>query len=164
MNQKKLYIDAQKSCGLKVGDYVRLKQSLTAEDFEMWAQEMYCGTDIKFPVGKTGQIVNILCDRIQVDFNGEVWGLPYFVLEKVDAPRHVHLDAFEKILGRNSDLSFWYPDIFLRINRATGDLYCAGGVYSRYVKYEGNEKYAGTKEKLPDEIILDVKDCSAVMD
>lgn len=83
----RVYQDAQKSCGLKVGDYVRVTRK--AEDYEAGWSACWNGKFMDKTIGMVGRIDALNLASIKVVFDKSIndwWDYPYFVLEKVPAP------------------------------------------------------------------------------
>lgn len=139
---KKVYLDAQAACGLKVGDYVMVTRK--AYDYEAgwdndWADSM------DKTVGVVGKVVDVSSAGIQVSFASpvnECWYFPYFALEKTDKPEH-KFKPFDRVLVKNCAESSWKPNFFL-CSREFGGYQCAYGVWEQCIPYEGNEHLAGT--------------------
>lgn len=154
--QQRIYEDAQKASGLKVGDWVKITRE--AEDYE-------CGWGMQWRapiihIGKIGRI-NLIGGKegIRVNLENENVGhyFPYFVLEKVSAPKPENKEhefkPFDKVLVRNSKGEVWKPDIFLYIHKEMildNEYRCAGGLWEKCIPYEGNEHLVGTTD-MPEE-------------
>ena len=78
-----VYLDAQKGCGLKIGDWVKVLRRGKSEEGgwpNCWTGKM------NTYIGKIGKVVSILDCGIGVDFKDTAccWNFPYFVLQKVN--------------------------------------------------------------------------------
>lgn len=145
---KRVYRDAQAACGLKVGDWVKVARA--SDDFE-------CGWGMRWDsykammVGKIGNIIKIGEDTIHVSFgeDGENY-FPYFVLEKVEKPKH-EFKPFDKVLVRDNLKENWRCNIYSHKDNA--NLYhCTGksNWWQYCIPYEGNEHLLGTTD-MPEE-------------
>lgn len=138
---KKVYLDAQAACGLKVGDYVRLIRQ-PEDDEAGWDNDSPLPTHI----GETGRITDIDSYGIFVSFQGEEWTYPYFVLEKVEKPTR-EFKPFDKVLTRNSNEGLWIASYFSNYIDGTCYRYQAvSGCWKQCIPYEGNEDLVGTSK------------------
>lgn len=140
---KQVYLLAQKHCGLKVGDYVKVTRK--AEDYESgWAFEWL--NDADKTIGIVGKICEIHPVGIEVSFTDQnlanCW-YPYFVLEKVEKLTH-EFKPFDRVLAMISGI--WQPNIFL-YKRDSGLYQCAYGDWETMIPYKGNEHLVGTTDK-----------------
>lgn len=144
--QLKVYLDAQKACGLHVGDWVRVTRK--AENCEcgwasMWSIRM------NQTINSIGKIEAITANGIRVVFDesrNNVWNYPYFVLEKVDMPECA-FKPFDRVLVRDKAGEAWRPDIFSMYYANMRFPYrCISYCYAYCISYEGNEHLAGTTE------------------
>lgn len=82
---RKAYLAGHKACGLKVGDYVKVTRK--AEDYEVGWNSFWLGEMDSL----VGHIYTILHDEGEEGFGIKVHStnyiLPWFVLEKVTAPK-----------------------------------------------------------------------------
>lgn len=143
--QEQVYLDAQKACGLKVGDYVRVTRK--AYDCEAgWDNGWADGMDKT--VGMVGNVLAVSSDGIQISFassrNGR-WYFPYFVLEKVEKPE-CEFKPFDRVLVRDGAGYVWRPDIFSMYRDGSFPYYCMSHRYAYCIHYEGNEHLAGTTD------------------
>lgn len=139
---QKVYQDAQAAYGLKVDDYVKVIRN-TIPGEAGWGNDIIAF--VSAPVGQCGHVINILKDRIQVNIRGEVWGLPYFVLEKVEKPAY-EFKPYDHVLVRDRDDDCWWPDIFLHKSPDNEQFSrCTRGSWMQCIPYKGNEHLVGTR-------------------
>lgn len=146
MNNKtmeKVYMDAQKACGLKVGDWVKITRK--AEDYEAgWNNTWDCTMDEY--ANQVGQIMDINDEGIEVQFIACWDSFPYFVLEKVEKSKH-EFKPFEQVLVRDMDNEIWQGNIVSYIDY-DGDPVCIVDDYwKQVIPYKGNEHLVGTTEE-----------------
>lgn len=139
---EKVYLDAQTACGLQVGDYVKILCKVESNQFgwqNVWRSEKDAC------VGKIGKIDGINVNGIVVRFgkdDDDGFYFPYFVLEKVEKPKH-EFKPFDKVLVRDCSDEEWRCNIFSHIH--AGDFLCVGnGCWNHCIPYEGNEHLVGT--------------------
>lgn len=156
--EKLSYAEAQEASGLKVGD--RVKVTRKAKQLENgwennWDDPMSKNLDkigiIKDIDSYRGIEVLILDGENKGYYKGYYY--PYFILEKVSAPKPENKEhefkPFDKVLVRNSKGEVWKPDIFLYIHKEMildNEYRCAGGLWEKCIPYEGNEHLVGTTD------------------
>lgn len=140
----RVYQDAQKSCGLKVGDWVKVVDKLE-EDNPMWRS--WCGRNMNSTVGRVGEIKDISPTGIEVYFGDCQFFYPYFVLEKVDKPAH-EFKVYERVLIRKNTLVEWRPAFFSCQHDCEFPYQVIGDNdwYKQCIPYEGNEHLCGKKD------------------
>lgn len=106
----KVYQLAQKHCGLKVGDWVKILREPKKYEAGWKSINTF---DISDMTGKTFQIEGIYSVGISVkiDNSNFVAYFPYFVLEKVEKPAH-EFKSFDKVLVRNNNADRWTTSLF----------------------------------------------------
>lgn len=148
---ERVYRDAQKSSGLKLGDYVRIV------DADLYANSGWGGIwnhQKQATIGRVGEIWSITDNNIVVLFHDMpiAYDYPYFMLQKVEKPEY-HFKPFDRVLVRNREDDPWEPDIF-RFYGSKGGLlddpdmpfYCMADCWGQCIPYEGNEHLVGTTD------------------
>lgn len=144
---KKVYLDAQSACDLKVGDYVKVLRKIDNNE-EAWNDHWrFYGGDV---VGMIGAILHIDKDGIGIKFDAShgTCYFPYFVLEKVEKPQH-EFKPFDKVLVRQEEKDIWLCEFFSFFDKDApgGNVYiCIGGTYRYCIPYEDNEHLIGTTD------------------
>lgn len=138
----RVYLDAQKACGLQVGDYVKITRKAASREsgwYAMWTPPMdKC-------VGVTGRILEIFDSGVRVFFSADdCWNFPYFVLEKTGKPAHF-FKPFDKVLVRNNPDGLWLPALFGFVNEG-GEFTTTNGSWINCIPFEGNEHLLGINE------------------
>lgn len=81
---KRVYLDAQKGCGIQIGDWVKITRC--AVNSEAGWPNCFIFS-MRETVGCTGEVFGISDGGITVALeDGNLWSYPYFILEKVEAP------------------------------------------------------------------------------
>lgn len=144
----KVYVDAQAACGLKNGDWVEIISE--AEDREAGWCNTWPAKDKDF-VGKIGKVHHIALipeQGIAIYFSeyDNWWLFPYFVLVKVEKPKH-EFKPFEQVLIRDTDDESWRGDFVSCIDE-DGSPICIGegDCWKQIIPYKGNEHLVGTTE------------------
>lgn len=143
--QEQVYLDAQKACGLQVGDWVKVTRK--AEDGECGWGDAWAGA-MDQTINIIGEIRTIHNDSIVVFFDKPIenfWRYPYFVLEKVEKPK-CEFKPFDRVLVRDRAGDVWRPDIFSMYRAGAFPYYCMSHRYTYCIPYEGNEHLAGTTD------------------
>lgn len=141
--QEQVYLDAQKACGLKVGDWVRVTRK--AENGECGWDDVWLG-EMDQTINSIGEIRAIRYGSIVVFFDKPIenfWRYPYFVLEKVEKPK-CEFKPFDRVLVRDGAGHVWRPDIFSMYRESDFPYHCLSSYYAYCIPYEGNEHLAGT--------------------
>lgn len=140
---KQVYLLAQKHCGLKIGDWVRVIRYANWNEWHgSWLNAMNDMIENVYRIDDINQYGIIL--EKDVD---DCYAFPYFVLEKVENPAH-EFNPYEQVLVRDKDDDRWRPDIFLYIPEICSELFaCSRGAWQQCIPYKGNEHLAGTRKK-----------------
>lgn len=141
---KQVYLLAQENCGLKVGDWIKVTRK--AEDYEGgWGDRWLC--DMNVAIDKIGKVETIDKLGVFVYFGKPIintWHFPYFVLEKVENPKH-GFKPFDKVLVSNGNGDDWRCSFFSHMRE---DRYvCDACIWKQCIPYEGNEHLLGTTYK-----------------
>lgn len=143
----KVYADAQKGCGLKVGDWVKVIRK--AEDCEAGWDNVWPYTNNHLE-GKTGRISELqdckgIC--VYIPEYDDWWAFPYFVLEKIEKTEY-EFRHFMKVLVRDSNDEEWRCNIFSHIDdKLQSKFICVSGSWKQCIPYKGNEHLVGITEK-----------------
>lgn len=141
---ERVYLDAQAACGLKEDDWVTVTKSAVIHDTGwpgLWspALDTY--------IGQTGKVTHLDASGVHVRFSeSDNRILPYFVLEKTNAPQRVSakFKPFEKVLVRDGIGHIWNCALFSHM--LDDNFRCVGGLWQQCIPYEGNEHLVGATD------------------
>lgn len=147
--EKQVYLDAQKACDLKVGDYVKVISK--AESFQAGWNDIW-KTSMDNLIGRIGKVTFFDKNQgagIQVSFPNTKFDycFPYYVLTKVD--KSIEFKEYTRVLVRDSKERVWRPDIFLYYNndKSVYKYICTKSHYVYCIPYKGNEALNGTTKE-----------------
>lgn len=107
------YAERQSKSGIKVGDYVLVKES-AASHSKGWDNSWSPSMDQA--VGQTFQVIGIFISGINLDFKNGWYKFPYWVLEKVDSKNMERMPRIRKLLDFIDKYSYSSKDHISFIN------------------------------------------------